>query len=198
MPAIREYVKLLAGAAALPSRLWSSHCTVRKRIRSWSDCGPAPPSWPPVNQATRTGVPCAAMPFAFASASESGNSESASPCTSRVGAVIRSRIEAGLDRRSSVTCSGVAVPVVAIDRYAWQTSAAKRPQDGSVGAAGRAAAPGGPVSAAVADEPLPKNRPAHTFLKTPLPGPAPVASGRNALARSFQVICGTIASMRLS
>ena len=144
------------------------------------------------------------MPFAFASASDNGNSESASPCTSRVGAVIRSRIEAGLDRRSSAISSGVAVPVVAIDRYARQTSAANRPQDGSDGPPGRVLAPpaGGPVSAASADRsaawPLPKNRPAQTFLKTPPAGPVPVASGRNALARSFQVICGTIASTRRS
>jgi hypothetical protein len=69
-----------------------------------------------VNQVTRTGVPVAAIPRAFASASESGKSESASPWTSSVGAAIRGRIDSGLERRRSAICADVALPVVAIDR----------------------------------------------------------------------------------
>ena len=44
-------------------------------------------SWPPRRHTTLTGVPFAAMPRAFASASLSGNSESCSPWVSRVGRV---------------------------------------------------------------------------------------------------------------
>ena len=43
-----------------------------------------------------------------------------------------------------------------------------------------------------------KNRPAHMRLNTPLWGPCPVALGNSASARSYQVICGTIASILLS
>src|SRR5215472_3540272 len=50
--------------------------------------------------------------------------------------------------------------------------------------------------AELAPEAVPKNRPAHCFLNTPSSGPAPLALGRNALARSFQVIWGTTASTR--
>ena len=48
-------------------------------------------SCPPWRQTTFTGVPCAAMPRALASASDKGNSESCSPCVSSVGASILAR-----------------------------------------------------------------------------------------------------------
>src|SRR3954454_22190667 len=67
------------------------------------------------------------MPLAFASASGNGKSESASPWISSVGALILSMTDWGLDRRSRSMAAGSARPVVAIDRYAWQTSSANRP-----------------------------------------------------------------------
>ena len=51
------------------------------QLRAAASAVPVPPpvSWPPVRQTTFTGVPVAAIPLAFASASLSGNSESCSP-----------------------------------------------------------------------------------------------------------------------
>ena len=233
------------------------------------------------------------MPRALASASDSGNSESASPWISSVGAVIRSSTLTGLDRRSNAIESGSPRPVVATARYARQTSAANSPHCGSnpragrlasaaapapgraggafvPGLAGGALAPGfaggalgvadaaGWCGAALPVEPppgtdppgtdpsagglgwvlagawpgpvvwagappapgcsapglpprppaparlgtaplaVPKNRPAQARLNTPSAGGRPLASGRNAPARSCQVICGTIASTRWS
>src|SRR5262249_23873709 len=91
------------------------------------------------------------------------------------------------------------LPVVATDRYAWQMSRANRPQAARVGSGAdagpvRPGANPGPGEVA----PLPKKRPAQTFLNTPACAPAPVDSGRNAFVRSFQVISGTIASTRSS
>jgi hypothetical protein len=155
-----------------------------------------------VNQATRTGVPVAAMPRAFASASDSGNSVSTAPWTSSVGALIRSSTVAGLDRRSRASAAASGVPLAAMERYAAQTSAANRPQAGSMpggigptgagpGAAAVSSSPVGTVGAA----PLPKNSPAQPFLNTPV---AVVSAdcGRKERPRSFQVISGTIASTR--
>ena len=45
-------------------------------------------------------------------------------------------------------------------------------------------------------DPWVNSRPAHCFLKTPLRGPPPAAFGNSAVARLFQVICGTMASIR--
>ena len=147
-----------------------------------------------MNQATRTGVPVAAMPRALASASDSGKRVSTAPWMSSVGALIRSSTVAGLERRSSASEAASGVPLVAIDRYAAQTSAAKRPQAGLM--------PGGNVSTraasgSVAAAPLPKNSPAQPFLKTPVASVC-APCGRNARPRSFQVINGTIASTRVS
>nr|BFE67445.1 hypothetical protein GCM10020092_007460 [Actinoplanes digitatis] len=164
-------------------------------MRSWSVCGPEPPSWPPVNQATRTGVPVAAMPRALASASDSGKRVSTAPWMSSVGALTRSMTEAGLERRSSAVVASSGVPVVAIFRYAAQTSAAKRPQAGSA-PYGRGAAAGPPGKPPADDEPLPKNSPAQLFLNTPGAVTAAADCGKNARPRSFQVINGTIASTR--
>ncbi len=135
-----------------------------------------------MNQATRTGVPLAAMPLALASASASGNSESASPWMSSVGARIRSSTVDGVERCSRSTAAWSPRPVAAIDWYARQTSGAKRPQVGS--------------AAPPADSP--KKVPAQPFLNTPSTGWPPSALGRKSRARSFQVICGTIASTRWS
>ncbi len=95
-----------------PSRLRYRPNQSRTSERSRS-ASSRPPSWPPPYQTTLTGVPCAAIPRALASASDSGNSESASPWTSRVGAVIRSSTVAGLDSCSRASALGVASPVVA-------------------------------------------------------------------------------------
>ena len=65
-------------------------------------------------QATRTGVPLAAMARALASASDSGNKLSAPPWINRVGAVTRSSTPAGLDSRSRATAAGSPRPVTAI------------------------------------------------------------------------------------
>ncbi len=86
-----------AGAARRRSQP-SSQPRVRSRSRPASG---APPSWPPPYQTRRTGVPAAAIPRALASASRSGNSVSASPCSSSVGAVTRSSTRAGLDAAMS-------------------------------------------------------------------------------------------------
>ncbi len=104
---------------------------------------------------------------------------------------MRPRTEAGLERRNSATWSGVGRPVAATDRYARQTSGANRPHEGLGAVPAGAVGPGRGVV-------LLKNSPAHARLNTPASGPAPVASGRNALARSFHVISGTIASTRWS
>ncbi len=82
-------------------------------IRCVSALVPTPPSWPPLNQTTFTGVPFAAIPRAFASASLSGNSESASPWMSRVGAEIRFSTLEGLERASSESIADVGRPVTA-------------------------------------------------------------------------------------
>ena len=47
-------------------------------------------------------------------------------------------------------------------------------------------------------EPWVNSRPAHCFLNTPPSGPPPAAFGKSAVARLFQVICGTMASIRWS
>jgi hypothetical protein len=47
-------------------------------------------------------------------------------------------------------------------------------------------------------DPWVNSRPAHCFLKTPPRGPPPAAFGNSAVARLFQVICGTMASIRWS
>ena len=57
-----------------------------------------PPSCPPLNQATATVPPPAAIARAVASDWSSPKSVSFSPCTSSVGAVIRPATEAGEDR----------------------------------------------------------------------------------------------------
>jgi hypothetical protein len=72
-------------------------------------------SCPPAYQTTLTGVPLAAMPRALASASPSPKRESWVPCTSSVGAVIRSSTVAGLLRSRTAATSGVSVPVAAAD-----------------------------------------------------------------------------------
>ena len=67
---------------------------------------PLPVSCPPRRHSTDTGVPCAAMPRALASASLSGNSESCSPWVSSVGASMRLSTPAGLDWSSRVRIDG--------------------------------------------------------------------------------------------
>ena len=57
-------------------------------------------------------------------------SVSTAPWMSSVGALIRSSTVAGLERRSSASAAASGVPVVAIERYAAQTSAANRPHAG--------------------------------------------------------------------
>src|SRR5690349_711291 len=126
------------------------------------------------------------MPRALASPSESGNSESASPCTRSVGAVIRLRTAAGLEASSRRSPSGVADPVVAARTYASQTSFATRPPqatDPAARAGGGSAAGSSPAPAEALPEeafgagvppddpepPAPKNSPAQAFLKTPEP-----------------------------
>jgi hypothetical protein len=139
-----------------------------------------------VNQATRTGVPVAAMPRALASASDSGKRVSTAPWTSSAGALIRSRTPAGLERCNSAVAAASGVPVVAIFRYAAQTSAANRPHAGSVPGAG-----------CRAEKSPPKKRPAQLFLNTP-GGSTAADCGKKDRPRSFQVIIGTIASTRRS
>jgi hypothetical protein len=73
-------------------------------------------SCPPGRQTTDTGVPCAAMPRALASASPSGKRESCSPCVSSVGAVILSMTVAGLACFMSARMAAVGSPV---DADAW-------------------------------------------------------------------------------
>ena len=87
-----------------------------------------PPSWPPANQATFTGVPVAAIWRALASAWSRPNRVSCSPCTSRVGAVIRSVTLAGEERRSSSAVAGESRPVVADSVYPAQIAGTNRPQ----------------------------------------------------------------------
>ena len=72
-----------------------------------------PPSCPPANHATFTGVPFAAIWRALASAWSSPNRVSCSPCTRSVGAVIRSVMPAGDERRSRSAVAGESLPVVA-------------------------------------------------------------------------------------
>src|SRR5581483_6475695 len=121
---------------------------------------------------------------------------------SRVGALMLPITDSGLDLRSRSMDFGSALPLDAMLRYASQTSWANRPHCG-LSTAFVCRPP--PVSAPRPDPvpsvelpPEPKNRPAHCFLNTPSTGSPPTESGRNALARSFQVIDGTIASTRLS
>ena len=87
-----------------------------------------PPSCPPERQMTLTGVPVAAIPRALASASPSGNKESCWPCDSRVGAVIRFKIDFGLDAASSASIWASGTPVWAACWYAAHRSGANRPQ----------------------------------------------------------------------
>ena len=91
-----------------------------------------------------------------------------------------------------------------------QSEGRKRPHSAADTAAGRdvsaslATPAGGPDPTA----PWVKSRPAHCFLNTPPAGPPPTApppagpppaaSGNSALARLYQVVCGTIASIRWS
>jgi hypothetical protein len=114
---------------------------------------------------------------------------------SSVGALIWPRIGAGLERSSSAVVAVSGVPVVAIFRYAAQTSAAKRPHAGFAAATGAAAAGTAPPAPRGA-EPLPKNSPAQFFLKTPGAVTPAADCGKKARPRSFQVISGTIASTR--
>jgi hypothetical protein len=64
-------------------------------------------------QVTATVAPLAAMARAFASASDSGNRVSFSPCTSNVGAVMLPTTALGLDRASRAENSGPIRPVCA-------------------------------------------------------------------------------------
>ena len=125
-----------------------------------------------------------------------------------MGASIRLATLDGLERSSRETACGVARPRVATCWYMAQSGGRKRPHrpaetaaDPVAGAApGRGAAP---APAAPADGPGPavpwvKSSPAHCFLNTPPAGPPPAASGNSALARLYQVACGTIASIRWS
>ena len=125
-------------------------------------------SWPPVSQASETGVPLACSARAVVSDSCRGNSVSSWPCTSRVGAVIRAG--SGLEAASRARSAGVPAPVCASRPYAWQTRSANRVHG-----------PNGPLA---------KNTEAYCALNTP--------PGRKALSRLFQVITGTIASTRRS
>src|SRR5688572_27025441 len=114
------------------------------------------------------------MVRALASPSESGNSESAVPWISSVGAFTRSATDTGEDRRSrSITC-WVGRPEEATERYAAHTSAANRPHWGFV-QAGDGGPSSPPPSSALRSlpEPEPKNSPAHCFLKTPANGSLP-------------------------
>ncbi len=61
------------------------------------------------------------------------------------------------------------------------------------------AAAAGPVVPGVPVEPVVKKIPAQSFLKTPEPAGSPWAScGKSASGRFHQVICGAMASIRLS
>ena len=61
------------------------------------------------------------------------------------------------------------------------------------------AAVGGATVRPKPTEPSVNSSPAHCLLNTPSPGVAPSAAfGNSAVARLFQVICGTIASTRRS
>ncbi len=145
--------------------------------RDRSEGGPGPPSWPPVYQATWTGVPAAAMPAALASASDSGNRLSAEPWIRRVGAVTRSRTEAGLRsssiRRTSPSRGGSSPRA----KKARHTSGDHLPH----------ACPPPPSN------PAPNSDPTQNCLSAPSPDPeAPVREA----ARSFQVMRATTASRR--
>jgi hypothetical protein len=137
----------------------------------------SPPSWPPWNHTTLTGAPVTAR--ALPSAWSRGNRESDWPWTRRVGTWIRPATDDGLDRRSVAIASGVGRPVSATVRYIAHSDGRNRPQ---------------PVD----DAPPVKKIPAQTFLNTPFAAPLPVASGNRESARSYQVICGAMASMRRS
>ncbi len=213
-PVTWAYSKPVPGSAPSPSRWKSNHSVVSSRSRPASASEPEE-SWPPVYQTIFTGVPLAAMPRAFASASVSGKSVSASPWMSSVGAVIRSRTDAGLDRSSRAAVSGESRPVVAASAYAAHTSGRNRPQTGFVTPSGNspavAPAPSWAARIAAGSSALPeaKNSPAQSCLNTPsgddgLPAAgvtatgAPTELGKNAFTMLFHVICGTIASTRSS
>ena len=96
---VREYVSF---GRSLSLRTWSNH----ERAAVSATSVPPPVSCPPVRQSTDTGVPCAAMPRALASASLKGKSESCSPWVSRVGAAMRFNTLTGLDCCSKVSNAG--------------------------------------------------------------------------------------------
>src|SRR4051794_14921572 len=125
------------------------------------------------------------MPRAFASPSESGNSVSTSPWISSVGALILSSTVAGLDFRSTARVAASGVPVVASWRYAWQTSAAKRPQAGSIAPAPSPSPPTAPAAApptAPPAAPPPAPAPPGGAPATP-PPPGPPAPHRGLAGR---------------
>ena len=98
----------------------------------------------------------------------------------------------------------VGFPVRATRWYMAQISGRNRPH---VPFAARSASDASPATPGSAPPPAPPNpavplvnsSPAHIFLKTPCDGDEPAtALGNSADARSFQAICGAIASMRWS
>ncbi len=128
-----------------------------------------------------------------------------------MGTSIRLATLDGLDRPSRETACGVARPSVATCWYMAQSAGRKRPQSAADTPARALTDPAEAECPPLAGwDPLPdpagpnpavpwvKSSPAHCFLNTPPAGPPPAASGNSALARLYQVVCGTIASIRWS
>ncbi len=119
-----------------------------------------------------------------------------------MGTSIRLATLDGLERPSSEMACGVARPRVAARWYMAQSAGRKRPHSAADTVGGAAAGRGrGAAADPVGDTPaVPwvKSSPAHCFLNTPPAGPPPAASGNRALGRLYQVVCGTIASIRWS
>jgi len=154
---------------------------------------PLPPSWPPGIQVTATGVPWALRAVAVASASASGNNVSVSPCISNVGACNRPTTDAIESACSSARVLGVAVPAFWDAAYASQTAGMNPAQVLAVAVEG---------AEVPSTEPKLKNSDAQPLLNTPgtsvatVPPPAAAAFGLKARPRSFQVMTGTVASIR--
>src|SRR6266511_837808 len=166
---IRVYSNRVPGSGPPASQRPNQPVT---RLRTRPVCARSPPaSCPPPDQYTLTGVPVAAMPRALASASDSGNSVSVSPWTSRVGAVIRSSTGAGLDRRSNLSRAGVGRPVRAVSAYARQSPRVKVPH--GLNAPGEPP-PSGPVPWSVPGSlAVPVSGPLPGSVPWPVPGPVP-------------------------
>jgi len=114
-----------------------------------------------------------------------------------VGATIRPATLAGLDRSSSDTAAAVGRPACAICWYIAQMLGRNRPHS----TCWRTAVTGAPRAGSGVPnpaEPWVNSSPAHCLANTPPAGPPPAAFGNSAVARLFQALCATTASIRWS